>query len=126
MNSDLELVLDRERKRYQLLLHLWRVSIGHTNKRVDLKDLGKSLGLTEAECMEVIIYLRNEGLIHGVSLGYTGAISHKGIVEIERTIKHPHQATEHFHVQVIQNFHGTVGAVQNSSNSVANINKVEE
>lgn len=126
MNPDLEIVLDRERKRYQLMLELWRQSIGHTNKRINLLELGISVGLANSECKEVLIYLQSENLIKAFDVSYNGAISHRGIVEIEHSIKYPHQSTDHFHVQVIQNFHGSVGAVQNGPYSTSNIEQSEE
>lgn len=124
MNPDLELVLDRERKRYEFLLTLWRASVGHTNYRIDLYQHGESLGLTREECREIIPFLSAEDLINGDADG-NGAITHKVIIEIEHSVKYPYQPTEHFHVQVIQHFHGSVGVIQNAPHSVANVEEAE-
>src|SRR6266404_5971115 len=50
-------------------------------------------------------------------------LSHKAILEIERSITDPSKGTEHFSTMVIQNFNAPVGAVQTAPNSTANVNQ---
>jgi len=70
-------------------------------------------------------YLLNEHLIHSPN-SHGAALTHEGVKEIEASIKNPGQPTRHFMVQVIQNFHRNVGAVQTGSLATAVINEERE
>jgi hypothetical protein len=66
--------------------------------------------------------LRDEGLTTDNNLWLN--LTHRGLVEIERSIKNPEAATEHFHQVVIQYFHAPVGAVQTAPHSTADIRQI--
>jgi hypothetical protein len=75
------------------------------------------------EAMQAALYLKGEHLLE-TSVGPRFHLLHRGVVEIEAAILHPENATEHFTQQVVQivnNFHAPVGAVQVGASTVANV-----
>jgi hypothetical protein len=119
MNTDLELVLGAERKRYAVMYELWKVAKDSTQQTLSIKELVKSGIIQEDDVIPVLCYLRDEGLVKDSDLWIN--FTHKGIVEIERSIKHPDRETEHFSAMVIQHFHASVGIVQTGADSTGNI-----
>jgi hypothetical protein len=75
------------------------------------------------EVMSIVDYLSAEGLVKQLSGNAPPLIqiSHRGVVEVEESVINPSKPTEHFLAQVIQHFHGNVGAVQTGKQHVANV-----
>ncbi len=119
MNDDLKIVLDVEKKRYAVLYEIWKVTKDNLGQSLHISTVEDKGIINEQERYPIITYLRNEGLITDNNLSLH--LTHKGLVEIERSIKNPQNSTEHFHQIVIQYFHGTVGAVQTAPHSAADI-----
>ena len=119
MNEDLELVLAAEKKRYAVLYELWKVAKDSTQQTVNINELVKNGIIQEDDVIPVLCYLRDEGLVKDSNLWIN--FTHKGIVEMERSIKHPERETEHFSAIVIQHFHAPVGIVQTGAESTGNI-----
>jgi len=120
MNNDLELVLAAEKKRYAVLYELWKVAGDSTQQTVNIRELVKNGIIRQEDVIPVLCYLRDEGLVKDSDLWIH--FTHKGIVEIERSIKHPERETEHFSAMVIQHFHAPVGIVQTGADSTGNLN----
>lgn len=59
-------------------------------------DIGKELGLDEAETNRIVQYLNGEYLVVPRALGGTIGISHRGVVEIEDALSNPERATTYF------------------------------
>lgn len=122
MSQDLNLVAERQSKRYQLLRLIYNLSGGSTSKRVSVIELRDESGFPINEVEEALDYLQEEYLIkEGSNERFDVFIKHAGVIEVEQSISNPAKPTEHFTTQVIQHFHGTVGAIQNAPHSTANI-----
>src|SRR5258706_9270054 len=119
MSKDLELVLAAEKKRYTVLYELWKVAKDSTQQTLNIQELVKSGIIQEDDVIPVLCYLRDEGLVKDSDRWIN--FTHKGIVEIERSIKHPERETEHFSATVIQHFHAPVGIVQTGLGSTGNV-----
>jgi hypothetical protein len=96
-------------------------AMGSETRFVDGPRLGDDLGLTRVESDDVMRYWEGEGLLRYVAEEGLIALTHPGIVEIERASSSPAVPTEHFPpgtvVVVTGNVHsqiqvGTVGSSQ--------------
>ncbi len=137
MNDDLNIVLEKEKKRYQILLELWREAEGSENKEINFDEIVKKEGYSKSESDELYIYFHKEGFFRNATFGGNIHLSHLAVKEIERliylshlavkeiekSIKHPSQSTEHFSATIIQNFNAQVSNVQTGNNNLANINQ---
>lgn len=114
-----------ESKRYNTLRWIYDKVGGQQYKLADLRELVNSdLGYSENELTRISDYLEGESLINQMDdCGLLVQLTHKGIVEIESSIKNPQNSTEHFPLTVIQNFNAPVGSVQTGNNNTANVNQ---
>jgi hypothetical protein len=121
MSSRLEIVREKEEKRYAVLLKLWEATGGKEHNRVNFDGITREAGLNKEESDEVYTYLMYEGLFDDRDTGGGVTLSHRAIVEIEQSIKQPNASTEHFPATVIQHFNAPVGSVQTGSQSSASV-----
>ena len=119
MNEDLALIQESEKRRYKLLYEVWKAMRDGTQSGFNANDLIKNGIMKERDLSQAFQYLRAEGLL-GDSYPWVD-LTHEGLVEIEHSIKHPENETEHFSATVIQHFHAPVGIVQTGSASTGNI-----
>lgn len=119
MNEDLELIRGAETKRYQLLYETWKATRDGTQVSFNASNLEKNGAMKERDLSQAFRYLRDEGLV-GDSYPWV-TLTHEGLIEIERSIKHPEHETKHFSAMVIQHFHGPVGIVQTGPGSTGNV-----
>ena len=131
MDAARELLVERQKLRYKILRTMYDATIGENKNpkyhEFSPKSLAAALKLEPNNVLIELQYLEGEYLaemIVGMSepLSSIFQISHQGIVEIEHSIEHPNQRTEHFMMTVVQHFHGSVGAVQNAEHSQAYVN----
>ncbi len=112
-------ILEKQRKRYELLLKIYELTDGDENKMIQLEI---HEDLSPIEVQSTIDYLAGEGLVNSLAdEGLLLSITHRGVVELEKSLVNPQEPTEHFPSQVIQNFHGIVGSVQTGNQNVANV-----
>lgn len=79
-------------------------------------------GADSSEVQSIVDYLAGEGLVESLAdEAPLVRITHRGVVEVEQSLMDPKQPTEHFALQVIQNFHSVVGSVQTGNQNVANV-----
>ncbi|MDQ1610300.1 MAG: hypothetical protein QOG00_231 [Pyrinomonadaceae bacterium] len=116
-------LLKRQALRYDLLKQLYEYVNGSQSTLVDFFGFAAMQGVARNDADDVLDYLLEEGLLTRIADEGLVTISHRGIVEIEHSLTRPDLPTEHFTTQVIQHFHGTVGAVQNAAHSTANVNQ---
>ncbi len=118
-----DLVSQKQRKRYEILLSLWRASNGTAHRNINFLEICSNLGIDDfEEAQEYLNYFAAEGLINN-NAGFEIGLSHKGIVEIENSIYHPQKSTEHFPSTIIQNFNAPVGSVQTGPHNTSNVNQ---
>lgn len=121
MSGSLEIIREKQRKRYQVLHKLWEATGGREYVDVDFFEVARQAGLCEGEVQEVYHYFTNEGLFGNRLVDGGVSLSHQAIVEIEQSVANPGRGTEHFPSTVIQHFNGPVGSVQTGPHSVAHV-----
>jgi hypothetical protein len=116
--GDLDEILVKDRHRYLVLRAVYDISGGNWGVRPPYEAIVGKTGLSREQVGQATGYLAEEGLIDpsSTSLG----ITHRGLKEIEASIKYPNRETDHFSVQVFQ-FNAPVGAVQTGQGHVANV-----
>jgi hypothetical protein len=115
-----QLLVETEKKRYQLLRKIFEKTKGNSLNFISFDQLQKEEGLMQEEFFTLTDYLKNEGLVSYPVLGSI-TITHRGVKEIEASVRNPNKATEHFTHTVIQNFHGNVYGVQTGDQNTQNI-----
>ena len=126
MSSDLQMVEERERKRYSLLKTIYDASGDDTSDGIRYSEAFETAGLEEDEGHDILEYLMQKGLMSNrTGIGWL-ALSHEGIVEMEQSIMHPEQPTEHFRSDVVQRFYAAVGVVQNTAKSISKVTQNDE
>lgn len=123
MNENKESVLEKQKRRYQFLLELWKVVKGSSDEQANLYVVAGSLGFSLEETWELHSYFSEKGFFAMDTSAMDITLSHRAIVEIENSLTNPQQSTEHFPSTVIQNFNAPVGSVQTGNNNVANVNQ---
>jgi hypothetical protein len=110
---------EKQRQRYLVLSKLYELTDGEPVRLVEADEVREAMGLTEVTFHEAVQYLRGEELLKTSNLVLE--LTHKGLVEYERSLARPDAPTEHFPVQVIQQFNAPVGAVQTGAHATANV-----
>ena len=123
MNENKELVLKKQKRRYEFLLELWKVVKGSLHEQANLYVVAGSLGFSLEETWELHSYFSEKGFFAMETSGLDITLSHSAIVEIENSLTNPQQSTEHFPATVIQNFNAPVGSVQTGNHSISNVNQ---
>lgn len=124
MNENQNIILQKQSRRYGLLIKLWSAAEGKENIKVNFMHIAKNAGYDEEEAKEIYDYFNGEEFFKfRTVIDFKVTLSHKAILEIEKSMTNSKQSTEHFPSTVIQHFNATVSAVQNGNNNVANINQ---
>jgi hypothetical protein len=110
---------EKQRQRYLVLSKLYELTDDAPVRRVEAEEVREATGLTEVTFRDAVQYLRGEGLLKTSNLVLE--LTHQGCVEYERSLEKPDAPTEHFPVQVIQQFNALVGAVQTGAHATANV-----
>lgn len=118
-NLTLASIIEKQKKRYALLLKVYELTDGDETKMVLLEATD---GVDSSEVQSIVDYLAGEELVESLAdEAPLVRITHRGVVEVEQSLMDPKQATEHFVPQVIQHFHSFVGSVQTGNQNVANV-----
>jgi hypothetical protein len=120
-SRDRERLMKRSENRYRFLRGLYDVTGGAENRFANMWELGEELGLSREETSDAVDYLKGEYLLEPKTLGGGIAITHAGVREVEATIENPDEATEHFSVQVINNYFHAPVVNQHGSGNTANL-----
>jgi hypothetical protein len=122
MATDLEKVEEREQKRYNFLKAIYD-SVGDSagDEAVKYTEVFEKAGLKHGEGHEIFTYVRDKGFFSGRTGTGWLALSHEGIIEMERSILYPKERTDHFKPGVVQRFYAAVGVVQNAADSAAHV-----
>jgi hypothetical protein len=110
---------EKQRRRYLVLSKLYELTDGEPVRLAEADAVREATGFDEVIFHEAVQYLRGEGLLKTSNLVLE--LTHAGIVEYERSLERPDVPTEHFPVQVIQQFNAPVGAVQTGTHATANV-----
>jgi hypothetical protein len=112
----------KEKSRRAVLIKIYEHASGKGRFEVPFAEVAKECGLAEEETDEICDYLEGEGLIELMAFGPMVALTHRGIVEVEKGISKQDRLTES-QPQIVQHYYGSVGAVQNAEKSRAFINQ---
>lgn len=108
---------------YEVLKWIFDKAGGSQNEIVDLLLLPTENSKYSKNTLEKISdYLEGENLlVRPINEGIEVQITHKGIVEIQKSINSPNTPTEHFPSHVINNFYANVGSNQTGNHNIANV-----
>lgn len=82
--------------RFRFLNRLYEMTDGNTSNIVSMWDVGDTAQLSRNEAENVVNYLVGEHLLEHRTLGGGIAITHHGIVEVERALSTPESPTHYF------------------------------
>ena len=88
-------IIEIQERRFQFLHRLYNISEGNELFSIDAFELGEQLGYPHDETDRIDNYLRGEYLVEGVA-GTRIAITHQGIVEVEKALSQPDNPTMYF------------------------------
>jgi hypothetical protein len=127
MTTDLEKVEEREQKRYNFLKAIYdKVGDSTGDDAIRYAEASEKARLGHGEGYQIFTYVRDKGFLSGrTGVGWL-ALSHQGIIEMERSILHPEERTDHFKPGVVQRFYAAVGVVQNAADSTAYVTQNNE
>jgi len=126
MSTGLQVVEERERRRYSLLKTLYDSAGDDTTDGIHYREAFDKAGLEEEDGHDILEFLNQKGLLSNrTGIGWL-ALSHEGIVEMERSIVLPEKPTEHFGSAIVQRFYAAVGVVQNAAKSSAHVKQSNE
>ena len=122
---------ERRKLQYQVLKRMFDETVGRgksaQSEPFSANDIAEKSSLPFEEVSSALQYLSDESLIESFEEQGRGypiyRLKHRGVVEIEQSMREPEKSTEHFPSQITQNFYGQVGAVQNASHSTAYVNQ---
>ena len=83
-------------KRFQFLHRCYDLSGGDELKHLSMFNIGEELGFDKSLTMQIAQYLKGEGLIKFRTMPGGIAISHSGVVHMERALSEPDAPTEYF------------------------------
>lgn len=95
-------VEQRRATRLRVLSMIYEQAGDNTRQLVDLFAIREPLGLTDDEMANAIDYLEQQGLIdssrtyHGQHTPMHASISHRGVIEMEKSAQSPEQPTDYF------------------------------
>lgn len=120
--------------RFQMLEYLYKKSSANIDYYISWRELCNDLGIEDGEIRKAYMYLVNEGLAEGKTLGTVG-ITHYGIKQYENAIKHPNEETQYFpplniiyvhHMENSQVQQGTTLSSQSVRLTQENKNEIED
>jgi len=115
----LDSILEKQKKRYSLLHKIYELTDGDESKIIQV-EVPKEM--EPEELQSAIDYLAGEGLVDSFAdQALLLQITHRGVVELEKSFLNPKEPTEHFSPKVIQHFHAPVGSVQTGNQNIANV-----
>ncbi|MBW4578673.1 MAG: hypothetical protein KME42_03750 [Tildeniella nuda ZEHNDER 1965/U140] len=106
MESDYQHVLEKQKKRFEVLRAIFIDTNGEETKTSLSGKISQLTGIPLSELVHILRYLKQEGLIRPLALINADSeripilILHQGVVEIEAAISKPHEPTEHFPAQI--------------------------
>jgi hypothetical protein len=97
MNTSLE---EKRRNRFLLLQKLYDKTNGVAERHlIDIREVGKELGMEPDVALDTFEYLKGEGLTKWMALGGEGTITHWGLKEVEDA--RDHKPTAHFPANIL-------------------------
>ena len=97
----MDTILDKKREeRFLLLRKLYEETGGVADRHVvDIRELGKQIGIGPDTALDTFEYLKGEGLTKWMALGGLGTITHWGVKEVEDALDQ--KPTAHFPANIV-------------------------
>jgi hypothetical protein len=122
MDHHLQVIQEKQSRRYLMLLKLWEAVGGREHKNVDYMEVAEAAGFSKEEAKEIYVYLMNERFFENRIVQWGVSLSHAAIAEIEQSKTNPNRDSEHFSSTVIQyHFNAPVGSVHTAAHSTSNV-----
>lgn len=127
-----EELAQEKKRRFDFAQAVYDDTDASESRSVDMREIGKRLGLESQTTDRIFQYLSKEGLIRSVAMGGAIGITHQGIVEIESAIDKPDTSTEHFpainyiHVEQMHNSQIQQGAHSSSQAQTVSQDRIPE
>jgi ElaB/YqjD/DUF883 family membrane-anchored ribosome-binding protein len=113
----------KRRQRFQFLKLVYEKTEGNKYQSVNMWNLGEELGWDKQTAKLTVQYLVGESLIEYSAMGGSIAITHFGVVEIERALTHPEEDTTYFPAVVNIMSGDFRGAILNIDSTLTNLSQ---
>jgi hypothetical protein len=127
--STMDALTKKKTDRFRFLHRLYERTSGDYHALEDMFEVGADVGLSRNETGLVMQYLDGEGLATHRAIGGAVAMTHSGVLEVERALSKPETPTHYFppvvnilHVQSMvgsQIQQGTHGSTQSQTQSIS-------
>ncbi|MBU1698717.1 MAG: hypothetical protein KJ970_21210 [Candidatus Eisenbacteria bacterium] len=87
---------EKRTNRLKLIHRLYDLCEGTRSKAVSMWGIGEEFGWPRSETQSIVEYLEGEGLLEYSDLGGNISLTHRGIVEVEKSLSKPDEATTYF------------------------------
>jgi hypothetical protein len=87
---------EKKAKRFRFLHFVYQKTDGDEHEHLDMWAIGTELGFSREQTERMVDYLVGEHLLQFVAMGGLIGITHYGVVQVERALSEPAQATEYF------------------------------
>jgi hypothetical protein len=92
----MDILTKKKTDRFRFLNRLYERTEGNYHALEDMFEVGNDVGLTRDDADGVMQYLSGEGLASYRTLGGGVAITHSGLLEVERALSEPKIPTQYF------------------------------
>jgi len=122
---------EKDKRRFQILSTAYEEVDGKEKTHFNYLEIGKRLGLEDEETRNIVLYLKEEGLVENTTPALA-SMSHQGIKEVEEAQRTPEKPTLHFPAninigrmnvtgtvnfgQIVGNIHEHITQIKNSGN----------
>ena len=118
---------EKDKRRFQILSTAYEEVDGKEKTHFNYLEIGKRLGLEDEETRNIVLYLKEEGLVENTTPALA-SLSHQAIKEVEQVQRNPEQPTPHFpaHINIgTMNVAGTANFGQIVGNITQHINQIK-
>ena len=113
-------LIDLKRNRFQFLKKLYEITEGNALCSVNMWELGNELEFIRQTTEQIVQFLVGENLVKYFTLGGNIAITHQGIVQVEKALSEPDKPTLYFPPINIINVQNMVGSQIQQGTSESN------
>jgi hypothetical protein len=89
-------VEEKRRQRFQFLYALYNLTDGKEHSYKDTLEVGKVCGFNQDIVLNVVAYLKGEGLVDYIDFGSQVAVTHLGVIQVEESLSRPDKKTKYF------------------------------
>ena len=126
-------IQEKDKQRFQILSAAYEEVDGKEKTHFNYLEIGKRLGLEDEETRNIVLYLKEEGLVENTTPA-SASLSHQAIKEVEQVQRNPEQPTPHFPANInigtlnvagTANFGKIVGNITQHINQIKNSGDID-